>query len=75
MRVVEERMRDAVENLGGGFGGDSKAAPGHGMIDLARLAKMREFAEILEKYGFLKEKNGGGGQIRTVDAADMSRVL
>jgi hypothetical protein len=45
------------------------------MIDLARLAKMREFAEILEKYGFLKGKSGGGGQSRTVDAADMSRVL
>ena len=75
MRVLEERMRDAVENLGGGFGGDSKAAPGQKMIDLARLAKMRELAEILEKYGFLKGKSGGGGQIRTVDAADMSRVL
>ena len=75
MRVVEERMRDAVENLGGGFGGDSKSAPGHEMIDLATFAKMREFAKILEKYGFLKGKVGGGGQIRTVDAADMSRVL
>jgi hypothetical protein len=25
MRVVEERMRDAVENLGGGFGGDKRS--------------------------------------------------
>jgi hypothetical protein len=36
---------------------------------------MRELAKTLENYGFLKGKVGGGGQIRTVDAADMSRVL
>jgi Phage integrase family len=52
MRVVEERMRDAVENLGGGFGGDSKSAAGHKMIDLATLAKMRELAKILETINF-----------------------
>jgi hypothetical protein len=52
MRVVEERMRDAVENLGGGFGGDSKAATGHKMSDLAEFAKMRELAKILENVDF-----------------------
>jgi hypothetical protein len=45
------------------------------MIELAKLVKMREVAKILENYGFLKGKTGGGGRSRTVDAADMSRVL
>jgi hypothetical protein len=30
---------------------------------------------MLESCGFLKGKTGGGGQTRTVDSADMSRVL
>ena len=68
-------MREAVESLGGDFGGDSMAASGQEMSHLAKLANMRELAKMLENYGFLKGKFGGGGQIRTVDAADMSRVL
>ena len=75
MRVVEERMRNAVENLGGGFGGDLMTAKGREMPDLAKLEKMRELAKMLESYGFLNGKVGGGGRSRTVDAADMSRVL
>jgi hypothetical protein len=39
------------------------------------LEKMRELAKMLENYGFLKGKVGGGGRSRTYDAADMSRVL
>jgi hypothetical protein len=42
MQVFAERMRDAVENFGGGFGGDSKAATRHEMIELAKLAKIRK---------------------------------
>jgi hypothetical protein len=68
-------QRHAVENLGGGFGGDSTAATGLEMSDLAKLAKLRELARMLENYGFLKGKNGGGEWSRTTDAADMSRVL
>ena len=75
MRTVESRMREAVESLGGDFGGDSMAASGQEMSHLAKLANIRELAKMLENYGFLKGKFGGGGQIRTVDAADMSRVL
>ena len=52
MRVVEERMRDAVENLGGRFGGDSKAAMGQKMIELAELAKMRKLAKSLKAMDF-----------------------
>jgi integrase len=86
MRTVEERMRDAVEhlgdevsnnrpNLGGDSEGDSTTAKGLEMSDLAKLEKMRELAKMLENYGFLKGKIGGGGRSRTYDAADMSRVL
>jgi hypothetical protein len=90
MRTVETRMRDAVESLGmsdnrserpyryahgGDSGGDSMTAKGPEMSDLAKLEKMRELAKMLESYGFLKGKSGGGGQTRTVDSADMSRVL
>ena len=50
-------------------------AKGPEMPDLAKLEKMRELAKMLESYGFLKGKVGGGGRSRTSDAADMSRVL
>ena len=82
MRTVEQRMREAVEYVGDEFwnsrsnlGGDSKAATGLEMSDLAKLEKMRELAKMLENYGFIKGKIGGGGRSRTYDAADMSRVL
>ena len=75
MRTVEERMRQAVANLGGDSGGDSVAANGLKTSDLAKLEEMRRIAKMLESYGFLREKTGGGGRSRTADAADMSRVL
>ena len=78
MRTVEKRMREAVENLGnahsgGDSGGDSMAASGAEMSHLAKLAGLRELTKMLEKQGFDKGFLSGGGQIRTVDAADMSR--
>jgi hypothetical protein len=75
MRTVENRMREAVENLGCDSGCDSNVVPGHKMSELVKLEKMRELAKMLETYGFLKGKIGGGGRSRTADAADMSRVL
>lgn len=69
--AVEDRMREAVQTLGGA----SKAATGRAMLDLAKLEKIREAAKILENYELSQGKIGGGGQSRTVDAADMSRVL
>jgi hypothetical protein len=75
MRAVEERMRQAVENVGGDSGGDSMAASGHEMSHLAKLGELRELAKMLENYGFTKGILGGGGRNRTYDAADMSRVL
>jgi predicted TIM-barrel enzyme len=71
MRTVEERMRDAVENLGG----DSMAAKGRETSDLVNLQNLNALAKILTNHGFFKGKVGGGGRSRTYDAADMSRVL
>lgn len=44
-------------------------------LQLTKLGNLRELAKVLENDGFYRRKVGGGGQIRTVDAADMSRVL
>jgi hypothetical protein len=54
--------------------GDSMTAKGPEMSHLAKLGKSERVDEMLENYGFLKRMFGGGGQIRTVDSADMSRV-
>ena len=82
MRAVEERMRQAVENMGldyahfgGDSGGDSTAGKGRETSDLANLENLNALAKVLTNHGYFKGKVGGGGQIRTVDAADMSRVL
>ena len=75
MRTVEERMRHAVENLGGDCGGDSMAANGRETSDLANLQNLNALAKVLTNHGFFKGEIGGGGRSRTYDAADMSRVL
>jgi integrase len=75
MRTVEERMREAVENLGCDSGCNSMAAKGHEMSQLAKLGIVGELEKLLKSQGFLKGKVGGGGRSRTYDAADMSRVL
>jgi hypothetical protein len=56
MRTVENRMRDAVQNLGCDSGCDSMAAKGLEMSQLAKLEQVRELAKTLERYGFLNEK-------------------
>ncbi len=75
MRTVETRMREAVENLGCDSGYDSMAGKGHEMSQLANLEQLKKVAIKLINQRYFKGKNGGGGQSRTVDAADMSRVL
>jgi integrase len=75
MRTVENRMRDALENLGCDSGCDSVAAKGHQMSLLAKLGVAEEVAKRLVNQGLLKGKFGGGEWSRTTDAADMSRVL
>jgi hypothetical protein len=71
MRTVEERIRYAVENLGG----DSMAANGRETSDLANLQNLNALAKALTNHGYFKGNVGGGGRSRTYDAADMSRVL
>ena len=48
------------------------AAKGHQMTQLANLQELTKMASDLIKQGYLKGKFGGGGRIRTADAADMS---
>jgi hypothetical protein len=47
MRTVEERIRHAVENLGGDSGGDSMAANGRETSDLANLQNLNALAKAL----------------------------
>jgi hypothetical protein len=75
MRTVEERMREAVENLGYDSGCDSMAAKGPEMSQLAELGIVGELAKLLKNQELFKGKFGGGEWSRTTDAADMSRVL
>jgi integrase len=76
LRVVEERMHDAVKNLGvlsgANRGGQFGANLFHSLPDFSNC-------EVVEEGGLsdenIREKIGGGGRSRTCDAADMSRVL
>jgi hypothetical protein len=51
------------------------AANGPEMSQLANLGIVGKLAKPLKNQGVLEGKFGGGGQTRTVDSADMSRVL
>ena len=74
MRTVEDRMREAVANLGYDSGYDSMAAKGPEMSQLAKLGIVRELTKLLKHQELFKGKFGGGEWSRTTDAADMSRV-
>jgi hypothetical protein len=60
MRTVENRMKEAVENLGCDSGCDSMAATGHEMSLLAKLGVSEEVAKTLINHGIFKGKFGGG---------------
>ncbi len=86
MRLVRDRMQEAVKNFGAGLGGNSggnslrKTTQTDIMRELLlRLARTRALTGSArftsETFVGAEGKVGGGGQIRTVDAADMSRVL
>jgi hypothetical protein len=76
MRLVKDRMQNAVKflgktleaDLGGSSGGVSLRKNTQNDI-LIKLA----IEGLTARHS--REKVGGGGQIRTVDSADMSRVL
>jgi integrase len=73
LRTLDDSMRDAIKNLGAGSGGglDRNIGAKTTQNDIGR--QIEELQRELVRYGSIGEKVGGGGQIRTVDAADMSR--
>jgi integrase len=75
MRAVKDRMREAVNSLGAVSGGDSDRLQRHKTAQNDISRKMAELANLLINQRNSFGKFGGGGQTRTVDSADMSRVL
>ena len=76
LRTVKDRMQDAVRNLGGEP--TTPRLKKLGANPGANYDLKRHFSEsrkCRDKHSKNKRTIGGGGQIRTVDAADMSRVL
>jgi integrase len=75
LRAMHERMKEAVSGLGATLGATQKVQQGQ---KSAQKDVLQLVAKLL-KSGLTSENLlglfGGGGQIRTVDAADMSRVL
>ena len=72
LRTVKDRMQEAVKFLGANPGGESggKSIPKTTQNDISPKV---ERIGITARYTW--EKFGGGGRTRTVDSADMSRVL
>jgi integrase len=75
MRVVEERMREAVASLGANAGGQSSAVWGPKSVEIGLQEKVAALTKLRLNMQNEREKSGGGGRSRTYDAADMSRVL
>jgi integrase len=75
MRAVKDRMREAVNSLGAIPGGDLGRPQGLKIAQNDIQRKMAELARMLIKRGNFEGIFGGGGQSRTADSADMSRVL
>ena len=83
LRAMHERMKEAVsglgktsgKTLGENLGESQNALRGQKSVknDSSRIFR-REGKSGL-RHGNIERSVGGGGQIRTVDAADMSRVL
>ncbi len=75
MRKLHDSMKDALQPWGWILGADLKPRPGikRRQNDIGRqIAALRQ---TLLKYRNIEGNFGGGGQSRTADAADMSRVL
>jgi integrase len=72
LRVVEERMHEAVKNLGANPRGQFGANLYHSFPQIAD-DRVNEESELTIENA--RERSGGGEWSRTTDAADMSRVL
>jgi integrase len=83
LRAMHERMKEAVSGLGANpdkslgatLGATQNSLPGQKSVENDIQVKMAELARMLTKRGNFEGLFGGGGQTRTVDSADMSRVL
>ena len=76
MRLVKDRMQEAVKNLGQPL--EASLGGGSGGKSLRKITQsdiMRELLVKLVRERNVRENVGGGGRSRTADAADMSRVL
>ena len=74
-RMVMERMKDAVQNLGVSFGVNEPASNGTKRQKTAFQGNQHVSRDQWISTENVEEKIGGGGRSRTYDAADMSRVL
>ena len=72
MRMVNDRMREAVRDLGAASGGGLNS-------QLGAKTTQNDISGVPAQVGVIARdltKNfGGGGGTRTLDSADMSRVL
>ena len=75
LRAMHERMKEAVSGPGATLGASQNTVPSQKSAENSIEAKMAELARILITQQNIYGKIGGGGRSRTVDAADMSRVL
>ena len=72
LRVVEERMHEAVKNLGANPRGQFRGQSGSNFPLISNAPPAPDYEANVEDT---REKVGGGEWSRTTDAADMSRVL
>ena len=75
LRVVNDRLEAAVQTLGADSGGVLGAFWGRIKAKNGVPPRIPQVAKNSVSIGILGGKDGGGGQSRTADAADMSRVL
>ena len=71
----KERMKEAVRNLGATLGASQNSSRGQKGAENDIGRQIAALRQALVKYGDVRGNFGGGGQSRTADAADMSRVL
>jgi integrase len=75
LRTVKNRMQEAVRQLVVTSGCESSPIQGADNSTKGRAAETEIIADLAGSERINDQKFGGGGQTRTVDSADMSRVL
>ena len=75
LRTVKNRMQEAVRQLVVTSGCDSSPIQGVDNSLKERESETEIISDLAGSDRINEQKVGGGGQTRTVDSADMSRVL